>query len=511
MRSIREIARLHFEFGLSLRDISRSVHIGATTVQEMLVRFRAHGLTWPLSAELSDTELEQLLYPREAELAHPEPDWSHVHKELRRRGVTLRLLWEEFGRENPDALGYTQFCTHYREAVRHLDVTMRQVHPAGERMFVDYAGMTVPIIDRATGGIHEAQVFVATLGASGYTFAEATWTQDLEDFTGSHVRAFQCFQGVTRVVVPDNLKSAVTRPDYYDPEINPTYAEFARHYDVAIVPARVRRPKDKARVERNVQVVEQAVLAPLRNVRFFTLAQANAAMAPLVQKLNQRKYQRLDDSRYSLYLSVDKPALRPLPDSAFEFARWRKARVNLDYHVEVERCYYSVPYVHKHKDADVRITERTVEIYLKGERIASHPRLRKPGQFSTLDEHMPASHRRYKNRKPSQLLEEAGLIGSFTAALSEEILRHRAHPEQGYRTLLGILRLGRAYPAERMEAAAKICLENHIYSSRAMRLILRNEADRIPQEDRQTQDAGVGEHDNLRGPGYFAALLRGSR
>ena len=509
MRSIREIARLYFEFGLSIRDIARSVHIGTTTVQRMLTRLHEQGLSWPLPPELGDTKLEQMLYPREVELARPEPDWAYVHRELRRRGVTLRLLWEEHREEHPDALGYTQFCTHYREAVRQLDVTMRQVHPAGERMFVDYAGMTVPIIERASGEIREAQVFVATLGASGYTYAEATWTQDLEDFTGSQVRAFQFFEGVTRVVTPDNLKSGVTRSDYYDPEINPTYAEFARHYGVAIIPARIRRPRDKAAVERHVLVVEQAVLAPLRNVHFFTLQQANAAISPLVHKLNHRKYQRLDDSRYTLYLSVDKPALRPLPDSAFEFARWHKARVNLDYHVDVERCYYSVPYAHVHKEVDVRITERTVEIFLKGERIASHPRLRRQGQFSTLDEHMPDAHRRYKNRKPSQLLEEARRISTSTAALGEEILRHRAHPEQGYRTLLGILRLGRAYPAERMEAAAKICLANHIYSSRGMRLILQNGTDRIPQPD--TSDIGVGEHKNLRGPGYFSSRPSGGR
>ena len=506
MRSIREVARLHFEFGLSAREIARSVNLGSTTVWEILARFDGAHLNWPLPSDLSDSALEELLYPpSRLGKQRPEPDWSYVHRELRRQGVTLRLLWVDYKADHPDGLGYSQFCARYEEIVHTKEVSMRQSHPAGERMFVDYAGMTLPIIERATGQIREAQVFVATLGASGYTYAEATWTQNLEDFTGSQARAFQFFGGVTKVITPDNLKGAVTRADYYDPQINPTYAEFARHYGVAIIPARVRKPKDKSKVERNVLLVEQAVLAPLRNVHVFTLAQANSAIGPLLHTLNHRKYQRLDDSRYSLFLSVDKPVLRPLPASAFECARWRKARINVDYHVEVERCYYSVPYVHVHKEADVRISERTVEIFLKGERIASHPRMHRQGQFSTLDEHMPSAHRRYKNRKPSQLLEEARRISISTAALSEEILRHRSHPEQGYRTLLGILRLGTSYPAERMEAAAKICLQNHIYSSHGMRLILHNSTDRIPQPDREAPDVGVGSHKNVRGPGYFSS------
>ena len=503
MRSIREVARLHFEFGFSQNDIARSVNIGRTTVQEMLVRFRKAGLTWPLPSDLSDTRLEELLYPQEGATKFPEPDWRYVHRELRRRGVTLRLLWQEHREEHRDGLGYTQFCAHYRDVTCQLEVTMRQVHPAGERMFVDYAGMTMPIVDPRSGEIREAQVFVATLAASGYSYAEATWTQGQEDFIGSHVRALGFFGGLPRVIQPDNLKTGVTQADYYDPEINVAYAEFARHYGVAIIPTRVKKPKDKGKCERTVLLVEQGVLAPLRNRQFLSLGQANLAMRPLLDKLNHRNFQRLEESRYSLYLAVDKPALRLLPDSAYEFARWQKARVNIDYHVEVDRHYYSVPFIHAHKEADVRVTERTVEVFLKGERIASHKRLYGPERYATLDEHMPSAHRRYKNRKPSQLVEEARQIGLSTAALAEAILQTKTHPEQGYRTLLGILRLGKRYPRERMEAAAQICLNAHIYSSKGLQLILRNGTDRIQAQGRETPDTGVGEHENVRGPGYY--------
>ncbi len=505
MRSIREVARLQFEFGLSQHDIARSVNLGRTTIREMLARFRRAGLSWPLSTELSDSQLEELLYPQAGMTKCPEPDWQYVHRELRRRAVTLRLLWTEYRREHPDGLGYTQFCTHYRTVTQQLEVTMRQVHPAGERMFVDYAGMTLPIIER-TGEIRAAQVFVATLAASGYSYVEATGTQDEADFINAQVRALNFFGGVPKVITPDNTKTGVTAADYYDPEINQTYAEFARHYDVAIIPARVRRPKDKAKCERTVLLAEEGILAPLRNCQFLSLGQANSVIRPLLEQLNHRPFQRFEESRHSLYLAIDKPALRPLPDQAYEFARWRKARVNIDYHVEVDRHYYSVPFVYAHQETDVRLTEHTVEIFRKGERIASHARLCGRERYATLDEHMPSAHRRYKNRKPSQLVEDARQIGLATAALAEVILQFRAHPEQGYRTLLGILRLGKRYPQERMEAAAQLCLQMHIYSSRGLQLILRNGTDRIPGQGRATPAAGVGDHENVRGPGYYDPL-----
>ena len=508
MRSIREVARLHFEFGRSQNDIARSVNIGRATVQEMLRRFSKAGLTWPLPPDLSDSQLEDMLYPQEGGAKFPEPDWRYVHRELRRRGVTLRLLWEEYREEHRDGLGYTQYCTHYRDVTSQLQVTMRQVHPAGERMFVDYAGMTVPIVDPQSGEIREAQVFVATLAASGYTYAEATWTQGEEDFINAHVRSLTFFDGVPRVFTPDNLKAGVTGADYYEPELNAAYLELARHYGAVIIPTRVRKPKDKAKCERSVLLVEEGILAPLRNRQFLSLGQANAAMRPLLDKLNHRNFQRLEESRYSLYLAIDKPALRPLPDSAYEFAQWRKARVNIDYHVEMDRHFYSVPFVHAHKEVDVRASERTVEVFLKGERIASHRRLYGAQRYATLDEHMPSAHRRYKNRKPSQLVEEAREIGLSTAALAEAILQAKAHPEQGYRTLLGILRLGKSYPRERMEAAAQICLNMNMYSSKSLQLILRNGTDRLQAQGRETPDAGVGEHENVRGPGYFGRRPR---
>jgi transposase len=506
MRRILEVLRLHYELGRSQREIALATNVSRTAIAELLDRSRRAAVTWPLPPDMTESALEDILYPRaQAKGGRPEPDWNWVHAELRRhKGVTLRLLWLDYRREHPDGLGYSQFCAHYQEVQKALKVTMRQVHPGGERMTVDYAGVPVPIIDRSTGEIHPAQVFVASLDASNYVFCEATWTQKSEDFIASHVRAFEYIGGITEVVTPDNLKSGVKDPDFYDPELNPTYADFAAHYGVAVLPARVRRPRDKAAVENAVLQVERFVLAPLRNRQFFSLGEANAAIRPLREELNHRPFQKLEGSRHSLYLQVDKPALRPLPDTPFEFAHHRRVRVNLDYHVEVEHNFYSVPHRLAHRPVDVRITAQTVEVLDRGERVASHVRVHGKGHYSTVTEHMPAAHQRYKERTPSRLVAEGRQIGDKTAAFMGAIAEHRRHPEQGYRAMLGVLRLGRRYEAARMEAAAGVCLESGIYSSRGMRLVLENATDRVAAKEREAAEVKRGPHPNVRGGPYYA-------
>ena len=347
MRKIQLVLRLFFEAGLSIRAISRSIRASPSTVGEYIRRAAAAGLSWPLPEGVDERTLEAVLFPGPATAAQSErglPDWAHVHGELRRKGVTLSLLWQEYKAEHPEGLQYSWFCERYRAWSRHVDVVMRQTHRAGEKLFVDYAGHTVPIVERETGELHEAQVFVAVLGASNYTFAEATWSQSLPDWCASHVRALRFFAGVPEMVVPDNLLWGVTQPHRYEPDTNPTYTDLAEHYGFAIIPARVRRPRDKAKVEVGVQIVERWILAALRNHTFFSLAELNHRIAELLERLNERAFRKLPGSRRTAFEALDRPALRALPSEPYVFAQWKKVRVHIDYHVELERHYYSVPH-----------------------------------------------------------------------------------------------------------------------------------------------------------------------
>ena len=395
MRKIRDILRLHHAAALSNRAIARAIRISASTVSDCLGRARAAGIGWPLPDGMSDTALEQALYGQRVSPdsgPRPQPDFAEGHRELRRKGVTLMLLWEEYKACHPDGFMYSAFCERYRTWQRQLDVVMRQTHRAGDKLFVDYAGQTVPVTDRTTGEVREAQIFVAVLGASNYTYAEATWTQSLPDWIGAHTRAFQFLGGVPNIVVPDNLKSGVTRAHRYEPDLNPTYQDLATHYGVAVIPARVRTPRDKPKVEVGVQIVERTILAVLRHRQFFSLTELNAAIVDLLTRLNQRSFKKLPGSRHSQFEAIDRPALKPLPATPYEYAEWKKARVHVDYHIEVERHYYSVPYHLIKRQLDVRITARTIECFHRGQRVACHRRVHQPGRHTTRPEHMPEKH-----------------------------------------------------------------------------------------------------------------------
>jgi transposase len=379
---------------------------------------------------------------------------------------------------------------------------LRQEHRAGEKMFVDYAGATIPVHDPKTGEVHPAAVFVAVLGASSYTFAEATTGQDLRNWIASHIRAWEFFGGVAEVVVPDNLKSGVTHPSYYEPDLNPTYRDLGEHYGVAIIPARPYRPRDKAKAEVGVQVVQRWIVAALRKHKFFSLEEVNQAIAGLLTRLNQRPFRKREGSRASLFAQLDRPALKPLPDGRYEFGTWQTTRVNLDYHVEVERHYYSVPYELAHQKVDVRLTAETLEVLHGGVRVASHARSYEAGRATTLTDHMPKAHQKYVGRTPSGLVEEAQQIGPYMGQLVEAILAAKRHPEMGYRSCLGILRLAKTYPAERMEAAAQRALRARAYNLQSMESILKNQLDRLPLPGDQPLPSTV-EHDNIRGADYF--------
>jgi transposase len=503
VRKILLVLRLCFECGLSGRAIARSINASPSTVGDYLRRARVAGLTWPLPEGMDDAKLEALLFPApQAEpAARPLPNWAEVHRELKRKSVTLALLWEEYKEAHPDGLQYSQFCELYRRWSKEIDVVMRQTHRAGEKLFVDYAGQTVAVIDPLTGERREAQIFVAVLGASNYAYAEATWTQALPDWTASHVRALAYMGGAPKLFVPDNLRSAVKRPHLYDPELNPTYTELAEHYGVAIMPARSGRAKDKAKVENGVLVVERWILAALRNRTFFSLDELNRAIAELLERLNTRAFKKLDGTRRSLFESLERAVLQPLPQTRYVFAQWKKVRVHIDYHIELERHYYSVPYTLAGKQLTVRYTDNTVEILHRGQRIASHRRSRHVGHHTTVPEHMPERHRRMTEWSPERFVQWAEKIGPATASLIMNVLSARRHPEQSYRRCLGILRLAKTYSDERLEAACQRAILLGTYSVRSIESILKH---RLDEQTDEPQDPELPlEHENLRGPSYF--------
>jgi transposase len=432
----------------------------------------------------------------------PVPDWSVVHEEMRRPGVTLMLLWEEYRTAHPQGFAYSWFCEHYRDWAGKLDLVMRQTHRAGEKLFVDYAGQTIEVIDQHTGEVRSAELFVAVLGASNYTYAEATWTQTLPDWISAHVRAFQFIGGVSEVVVPDNLRSGVSKAHRYEPDLNPTYQEMARHYQVAVVPARVRRARDKAKVEQGVLLVERWILARLRHRTFFSLTELNGAIAQLLDRLNNRPFKKLPGTRRQAFEQIDQPALRPLPAAPYVFATWKKVRVHIDYHVEIDGHYYSVPYQLVRKPLQARYSERTVECFHKGQRVASHLRSHLKGRHTTVPEHMPTSHRSYAEWTPQRLIAWAEKTGPAAATLVRTILERRAHPQQGFRSVLGIMRLGKSFGEERLEAACRRALRLGTYSYKSIDSILRQGLDRKALPEQQELELSI-EHDNLRGSDYY--------
>jgi len=507
MRKIREVLRLKYGHKQTTRAIGTSCSIGRSTVSEYLNRASAADLSWPLPEGLDDEALELLLYPVAPEVqaaARPYPNWEYVHKELRKKGVSRFLLWQEYKSANPTGVQYTRFCDCYSHWRGRQDLVMRQLHKAGEKLFIDYAGHTVPITNRFTGEITFAEVFVAVLGASNYTYCEATWSQGLPDWIASHMRAFEFFGGVPEVLVPDNLKAGVTHPHLYEPDLNRTYLDLAKHYKVAVVPARVRRPQDKAKAESGVQVAERWILARLRNHTFFSLVELNEAMAKLLAEMNTRPFQKLEGCRRSMFEEVDKDALKTLPEHRYQYGEWTKARVHIDYHVKVEKHHYSVPYQLAKEELDVRLSAMTVELFFKNKRIASHVRSKKKRGHTTLSEHMPSSHKHYAEWTPERLVRWAEEAGGQTAALIETILLSHHHPQQGFRSCLGIMGLGKTYGPGRLEAACTRALALKTTSYKSIKSILKTGLDSQPLVDPSEKQMELPiDHGNIRGPGYY--------
>ena len=504
MRQIQEILRLKHQNQLSVREIARSCGLPASTVGDYLKRAEVAGLSWPLPEGQSEKELIQRLLATAAASSASDPalpDWSLIHKELARKSVTLQLLWQEYRVTQPEGYGYSRFCQLYQRWAGALDPVLRQVHVPGEKMFVDWAGQTVAIHNAQDGSVSAGHLFVAVLGASNKTYVEAFADEQLAAWIRGHCHAYSFFGGVARITVPDNLKTGVISPCRYEPLLHRSYQEMAEHYGTVIIPGRIKKPRDKAKVEGAVLIAERQILAALRDQRFFHLGQLNAAIRPLLAKLNEQPFQKLEGSRNSWFETLEKARLLPLPATAFELANWSKAKVNIDYHVSVEKHFYSAPYQLIHQQLDVRLTDQTVELFAHGKRVAAHRRSRLPGRFTTLEEHRPKSHQRYLAWTPSRILEWVKTIGPDCAKVVEKIMADRPHPEQGFRSALGIIRLGQAVGHDRLEAACRRALHFGTCSYKSLKSILQNNLETQPVEPELPLSSPA--HENLRGSPYY--------
>ena len=501
LRKIKEILRLKYEAGLSNRAIAGAIKVSNSTVGEYLRRAKEAEIAWPIG-EISEDELYAKLFPeREKEQSSeqpPMPDWETVQKEKRQKGVTLRLLWIEYKERYPNGYQYSQYCYHYQQwRKRQIEPGMRFEHIGGEQMQVDYASVKIPITDPKTGEVELASIFVAVLPASNYTYAEAHLSANQRNWNNAHVRAMEFFGGVVKIVVPDNLKTGVRKPNYYEPDINPAYLELAEHYKFAVLPARVRKPKDKGKVENSVQNVERWVIAPLRTRIFHSVYEANLAMKEKLDELNHKPMHHLGRSRVEEYLEIDKPKLRPLPEQKYEYVEEKSAIVNIDYHIEYDRHFYSVPHRLIHQKVTVRATERIVQIIGGGETI-THPRSFKIGRYSTLKTHMPINHQFMRNQNEDFFLQQAEEIGPQTAKLIQAVLHSRTFPEQSFRTCLGILGLSKKYSAPMLEEACQAVLPDRALTYSAVKA----EIAYLENQELPTEIALPG-HANIRGPEYY--------
>jgi transposase len=504
MRKIREVLRLGAE-GLSQRAIAQSCNISHSTVGEYLRRAARVGLSWPLPDELDEDTLQAKLFARPTRSGAgkpPLPDWEKVHLELRRKSVTLRLLWLEYRQVHPDGYGYSRFCDLYRVWAKKVDPPMHLVHRGGEKMFVDYAGHTIPVVDPETCRTRQAQIFIAVLGASSYTYAEGQWSQALPNWIGGHVRALRYWGGVPRLLIPDNIKAGVTHPCRYEPDLNPTYQEMAVYYGVGVIPTRVRKPKDKAKVEVGVQVVERWILARLRNRTFFSLPELNRMIWELLEELNGRTMCHVGKSRRELFEALDCPALRPLPSEDYEYALWKKVKVGIDYHISYDKHHYSVHHALMGEKVFIRATERTVEIFHKHQRVASHVRSWIQGGHTTATEHMPPAHQHYAQWTQERFLSWGEKIGPRTRELVGAVLEDRRHPEHASRTVLGLLRLARSYGEERLEAAAGRAIAARLLTYKGLKNILEAGLDGVPPE--QPAQTRLVHHAHIRGASYYS-------
>lgn len=510
MRKITDILRLRYDTGLSLRGIAQALNIGYGTVADYLKRADKAGLTWPLPSDMAERDLGRLLFPTQpvtGQRRFVEPDFPVIYQSLKRKTVTKQLLWQEYRQQYPDdGYSYAQFCHRYQKWLGLQQRIMRQIHRAGEKLFVDYCGPTMAVVNPDTGEIRTAQVFVAVLGASNYTFACASWSQKQADWLSAHVQAFEFLGGVPEIVVPDNLKSAVRKTHRYEPDINPSYQQLAAHYGVAIVPARPYKPKDKAKAEVAVQIVERWIMARLRHQTFFTLASLNQSIRILLDDLNQRPFKKLPGSRLSQFEQLDKPLLRALPTQAYQYAEIKQARVHIDYHLEYDKHYYSVPHHLVKQSVEVQASEQAIAIYHQGQRVASHVRSYRKGAHSTCPEHMPQNHRAMSEWSPERFLRWAADIGPQTAEVVKHLLQEKRHIEQSYRRILALLSNAKKYGRERLNNACGRALLINSPTRSSVESILKQGLDQVAVETQSNtiqEELCLDNHENIRGEDYY--------
>lgn len=505
MRKISEILRQRYDLKLSYRNIARSLNVSIGTISDHIGRAKAAGvLNWEQTSVLSEQQLyDKLFLPVDRKVTiRPKADNAWVNREIRRKGVTLKLLWREYRDQVPDGIGYTQFCVSYQAYKRTINPSMRQHHKAGEKCFVDYAGMTVPWTDISTGEIKSAEIFVGCLGASQYTFIEASPSQQLPDWIKSHIHFFEFLGGVSEIIVPDNLKSGVTKTHHYDPDINANYQHWAEHYGIAIVPARVRAPKDKSKVENAVGCIEKQILAPLRDRTFTSIAEINQTFAPMLKLFNCQNLQNMDVSRRKLFETIDLPELKPLPEHRYQYAIWKTVKIHIDYHFAFDNHYYSAPYKYTSHKAELRATVDSVECFYKGERIAVHQRSYKKYGFTTLEEHMPKSHREYAKWTPERIRHWASKSGVHTEQFIEHMISTRAFPQQAFRACLGVMRLGDRFGYDRLELACTKALQVGASRYKQIESILKNKLENVPVTNNEN-DTTIPHHENIRGANYY--------
>ena len=505
MRMVREILRLYYGLHLGKRQISRSCKVSPSTVVDYVQKAQDKGISWPLPEDLDDAKLEAMLSERSSRMTalRPLPPMDEIHRELRKKGVTLQLLWLEYKERHPEGYQFTQFCEHYHRWEKNLEISLRQEHRAGEKMFIDFAGKGIPIVDSFTGESTEAQIFVAVLGASNYTYVEALPSQSLPFWIKAHINAFEYFHGVSQILVPDNIKAAVSKSCRYEPDLNPVYLSLAQHYGTAIIPARPYKPKDKAKVEAGVLLVTRWIIAALRNHTFFSIEELNASIKELLDRLNTRKFRKLNSTRRELFETLERPYLKPLPVERYRYIDFKRPTVNIDYHVDVADHYYSVPYQLRGKKLEAFLTVDTVEVFHNNHRIVTHQRSFKTRGYTTIAEHMPKAHQKHLEWTPSRIIHWAEQTGAATAKLVETILTTRPHPEQGFKSCIGLLRLGKKYSPERLEAASIRAVHIKAYSYKSVKSMLETGFDRTPITEQKEVTPPLY-HDNIRGKEYFS-------
>ncbi len=506
MRKIREIMRLRYSCKCSYSEISKSLGISKTTAIKCIKKVTTANISWPLPEGLDDEKLESILYKSVKKFDRNEsrnfPDWKIVHQELKRKGVTRQTLWEEYAEDNPGAIQYSQYCSGYREWLKSQKISMHQTHKGGEKLFVDYCGKTIAIYDSQTNEVQQAQIFVAVWGASNYTYAEASLSQNSPSWISSHVRAFEYFDCVPKVIVPDNLKSGVTKVCKYDPDINPSYSDLAQHYDFVVLPARAYRPKDKAKAEAGVLLVTRWILAVLRNRKFFSLGELNDAIKDLLVKLNEKNFQKIPGSRKSHFEKLDLPNARRLPDQRYLYTHVNFCRVNVDYHIVVDDHFYSVPYNHRGKKVKVRISEKVIEVFFKNHRIAIHKKSSQKWKYTTIPEHMPSFHKQYAEWTPSRIYTWAENVGEYTRIMCEQLISQSKHPEQGFRRCLGLLRQGKRFGDDRVEKACERAFNYKVFDYKKVKSILEYGLENNLQTGK-TENQKIVHHENIRGSQYY--------